>query len=681
MPGEKLPLNIMHHLIRAVKTLLFFLFISNYLQAQIITTVAGTGVAGSDGNNGPGTAARLNVPTGIVFDLQGNLLIAEQDGYMIRKLDLQTGIITRIAGTGVGGHAGDGGLAINARLYGPSGITIDNAGNIYIIEQYNSTIRKIDASTGIISTICGIADYNTNYSGDGGPAILARLDRPTDIDVDTDGNLYIADYDNNVVRKITASTGIITTIAGKWPGSTGYTGDGGPATNALLNQCSRVFVDASKNVFIGDQNNNVIRKVNAANGIISTIAGTGVAGYSGNGGPVLQARFNNPTGMAMDAAGNLYIADAYNQMIRRVDATTGIVTTIAGNGNQGYTGDNGPALNATFYRPVDIAVATNGDIYIADARNNVIRKISLCPSVTLGNDNSICKGGTLLLDAGNNFNQFEWNTGATNQTLKINAPGTYWVKATINTCTVKDTINITQYPDVQFNWVNDTSICAGIPLIINIPAGTTIQQWQDGATTPSYAITDIGKYWATVTDQHNCTNSDTLLVSKKFTAPANFLEKEVTFCWYDSIILKSTKSFSNYLWSTGSTTATTTVNQASDYWLQVGDEHHCIGKDTITAIADLSCKLGIHFYNAFTPNNDNKNDVFKPVVEGSLSYFNMVIYNRWGQKVFETNDWHKGWSGNLNGTPQPAGIYAYNITYQLLRSARKNQKGTVMLIR
>jgi gliding motility-associated-like protein len=170
-------------------------------------------------------------------------------------------------------------------------------------------------------------------------------------------------------------------------------------------------------------------------------------------------------------------------------------------------------------------------------------------------------------------------------------------------------------------------------------------------------------------------------VINKFPAPANFLEQEVTFCWYDTVSLKPIRSYSGYLWSTGNTTATTTVDQAGAYWLQVTDQHHCIGKDTITVKADNDCKLGIHFYNAFTPNNDNKNDVFKPVVEGTLTYYNLVIYNRWGQKVFETDDWHKGWMGNFNGYQQPAGIYVYTVTYQLPRSARKNQKGTVLLMR
>lgn len=667
--------------VRPVKILLLFLFINSDLQAQIITTVAGTGVPGNSGDNGPATAARLNVPTGIVFDLQGNLLIADQDNYVIRKLNIQTGVITRIAGTGSGGHNGDGGPAINAQLYGPSGIAIDKAGNIYIAEQYNSTIRKIDAATGIISTICGIADYNTNYSGDGGPAVLARLDRPTDVDVDIDGNVYIADWDNNVVRKINASTGIITTVAGHYPGSTGYTGDGGLATNALLNQCSRIFIDPQKNILIGDQLNNVIRRVNSTTGIINTIAGTGVAGYSGNGGPVLQAQLNKPSGITMDAAGNLFIADSYNQMIHRVDASTNIITTIAGNGNQGYSGDGGPAINATFYRPTDLAFDANGDLYIADARNSVIRKISLCPTVSLGNDKVICKGSSLQLDAGNNFNRFEWSSGATSQTLQITAPGTYWVKAFINTCTAKDTIIVSQPTDVQFNWSNDTTICPGIPLIITVPAGTTVQQWQDGSTASSYSISDTGKYWVTVSDQYNCITADTLLVNKIFPPPANFLDKEISYCWYDSVLLKPNFSFSKYLWSNGSTTAAITVGQEGEYWLQVMDQNQCIGKDTITVKTDPDCKLGIHFYNAFTPNNDNKNDVFKPVVEGALLYYKMVIFNRWGQKVFETNDWHKGWSGNFNNNPQPAGMYVYNITYQLPHSTKKNQKGTVLLIR
>jgi gliding motility-associated-like protein len=349
-------------------------------QAQVIVTVAGTGAAGFSGDGGPATSATMNIPTSIAFDKSGNMLIADQQNAVIRMLDMTTGIISTIAGTGSQYHSGDGGPANMAGLYGPTGLAIDNMGNIFIAEEYGSTIRKIDAGTGIITTIAGVPGAGFNYSGDGGPATMAGFYQPTDVALDVSANVYIADWENNVVRKITAVTGIINTVAGYYPGYAGYLGDGGLATRARLNECSRIFLDPAGNLLIGDQTNNVIREVDAATGIIHTIIGSGVSGYTGDGGPANNASLNAPSAVIKDANGVIYVADSYNNVIRMVNPSTGIISTVAGNGIQGYSGDGGPALNASFYRPVDLALDAGGNLYIADARNNVIRKITFCSS-------------------------------------------------------------------------------------------------------------------------------------------------------------------------------------------------------------------------------------------------------------------------------------------------------------
>jgi gliding motility-associated-like protein len=350
-------------------------------QAQVIVTVAGTGAAGFSGDGGAATSATLNVPTSIVFDKSGNMLIADQQNAVIRKLNVTTGVISTIAGTGSQYHSGDGGPANMAELYGPTGLAIDNTGNIFIAEEYGSTIRKIDANTGIITTIAGVPGAGFDYTGDGGPATQATFWQPTDVALDVSGNVYIADWENNVVRKITTALGIINTAVGYYPGFSGYSGDGGPATGAELNECSRIFLDPAGNLLIGDQTNNVIRKVDAATNIIRTIIGSGANGYAGDGGPANKALLNQPSGVIMDANGVIYVADSYNNVIRMVNPSTGIISTVAGNGIQGYSGDGGPALNASFYRPVDLALDAGGSLYIADARNNVIRKITFCSSV------------------------------------------------------------------------------------------------------------------------------------------------------------------------------------------------------------------------------------------------------------------------------------------------------------
>jgi sugar lactone lactonase YvrE len=351
---------------------LFFVYISNAC-AQIITTVAGSGVAGFSGDGGPATMAALLGPSGVAADKNNNLYIADNDNNRIRKVDAITGIITTVAGNGVYSFAGDGGPATSASLKEPTGVAIDAGGNIYIADYYNNRIRKVDAVTGIISTIAG--NGSNGFSGDGGPADSASIWLPTGVAVDGDGNVYIADWPNQRIRKVDASTGIITTVAGN--GTPGFSGDGGLATSAWLFQPYGIAVDAGKNLFIADYANNRIRKVDAGTGIISTVAGTGIQGYNGDGLSGLSTNLTAPTGITVDIFGNLYIADL-SQRVLRMDAVTGIITTIAGNGTQGFSGDGGPAVNAQLFNSWGVFVNGNGDLYIADLNNSRVRKVALC---------------------------------------------------------------------------------------------------------------------------------------------------------------------------------------------------------------------------------------------------------------------------------------------------------------
>lgn len=659
--------------------LIVSLLMTHISAAQVITTIAGNGVAGRTGDGGPATAATLNVPTGLAFDKDGNLLITDQENYAIRKLDLTTGIITRIAGNYNSGHYGDGGLATNASIYGPSGIGVDKAGNIYVAEQYGSTVRKIDVNTGIITTVIGKAG-NFGYSGDGGLAVNAIMDRPLDVEIDASDNIYFTDWENNVIRRVDAVTNIITTVAGRMPGFSGYAGDGGLATNALLNAPSRIYFDPAGNLYIADQLNNIIRKVDMATGIINRVIGMQAGGYAGDGGAAINAGLKQPAGLKMDADGNIYIADTHNHAIRFVNAATGIITTIAGTGVSGYSGDGGPPANATFFRPTEVLPDGQGNLYIADARNHVIRKISLCPKVSLGVDTAICRSEFIELNAGNRFTSFRWNTGAATQTIQVDKPGIYWVEGQNGSCAASDTITIAQHPVQVFNWQRDPVICEGSSIVLPAPANAASIQWQDGSSANSYTITQPGKYWAAVVDQHNCKATDTLVIEKMIQAPADFLLNDTTFCSFDLVTLQPTTAFAAYHWSTGNTTAITQVDKAGAYWLEVQDQYNCKWKETIV-VTTKECERYIKFPNAFTPNNDRKNDVFKPAIKGRLNHYKMTIYNRWGQKVFETNDLHAGWNGTINGTPQGSGTYAWFITYQLPGERPKIEKGTVMLLR
>ena len=277
---------------------------------NIITTFAGTGNAGYGGDGGAATSAQINYPNGIFVGTSGNVYIADTTNSKIRMVT-SAGIITTLAGTGTTGSSGDGGAATSAQLNSPYGVSADISGNVYIAVQGNNKIRMV-TSTGIITTIAGTGTYGS--SGDGGAATSAQLNSPYGVSVDISGNVYIADTYNSKIRKVT-STGIIITIAGT--GTDGRSGDGGAATSAQLNGPSGVSVDISGNVYIADGSNSKIRMVTST-GIITTFAGMGTQGDSGDGGAATAAQLNYPSGVSVDISGNVYIADISNSKIRLV---------------------------------------------------------------------------------------------------------------------------------------------------------------------------------------------------------------------------------------------------------------------------------------------------------------------------------------------------------------------------
>ena len=331
---------------------------------NIITTVAGNGSTTYNGDGIAATNASLYYPEGVGFDVAGNLYIADHIHNLIRKVDAN-GIITTVAGNGTNIFAGDGGAATNASLHSPSGMAWDAAGNMYIVDQANSSIRKV-AANGIITTVAGKGSYG--FSGDGGAATNANLSSPYGMAVDAAGNLFIGDQSNGRIRKV-ATNGIITTVAGK--SGTGFSGDGGAATNAYLNNPGDVVLDAQGNVYFADAYNNRIRKV-ATNGIITTVAGKGSSGFSGDGGAATNATLGIPYAVTMDALGNLFIGEWGNTRVRKVD-TNGIITTVAGGGSGG---DGGTATNAALSGPQGMAFDAAGNMYIGDWGHHCIRKVN-----------------------------------------------------------------------------------------------------------------------------------------------------------------------------------------------------------------------------------------------------------------------------------------------------------------
>jgi hypothetical protein len=349
--------------------------------AQQITTAVGNGSGGFTGDGGPATAAAINYPYGLTIDQHGSVFFGDHQNHRVRKVD-PAGVITTVAGDGSSGPQagparGDGGLAINAGISYPSAVAVDSEGNLFIASYYDNLIRKVFAQTGIITTVAGNGQ-GFGFGGDGGPATAASLYRPFAVAVDPSGNLYISDTYNHRIRRVDAATGIITTVAGTGTPLPPFAdlGDGGPATSASLAFPAYVAIDKDGNLFIADGSHQRIRKVESATGIITTVAGNGVESYGGDGGPATQAAINNPAGVAVDSAGNIFIAELYSHRVRKVDAATNIISTIAGTGAGGYNGDGGPAVNAMLYYPAKVALYPNGDLLVSDTTNNRIRKIS-----------------------------------------------------------------------------------------------------------------------------------------------------------------------------------------------------------------------------------------------------------------------------------------------------------------
>jgi len=342
--------------------------------AQTISTFAGNGAAGSTGDGGQATQAEINRVVGLAADAAGNIYMADQNNNRVRKVDTH-GVITTFAGTGQPGFGGDDGQATQALLNAPLGVCVAPSGDIYINDTSNLRVRRV-SPTGIITTVAG--NGISGSTGDGGQATAASMTIPIRCAVDRNGNLFIDDQGASIIRKVNTS-GIISTYAGV-NGVLNYSGDNGPATAAEMNNPTAVSVDAAGNLFITDQFNHRIRRVDAVTGIITTVAGNGQGTYAGDNGPAASASLNYPGETVVDPAGTLFIVDTVNNRIRKVSG--GIITTVAGNGTPGYTGDNGPPGQAELNTPFPMTLDYLGNLYVGDGvytgdtTDNRIREIT-----------------------------------------------------------------------------------------------------------------------------------------------------------------------------------------------------------------------------------------------------------------------------------------------------------------
>ena len=339
-----------------------------------ISSMAGTGEKGFSGDGGPAAKARLNQPFDVALDRTGNLYFSDTFNHRIRRVDATTGVITTVAGSGRKGFGGDGGQAGDAMLNEPYGIELDTDGNLFIVDRLNFCIRRVDGKSGIMTTIAGTGG-KSGYGGDGGPATKALFVEPNGIALDGKGNLYVADVAGHRVRVVDLESGTIETLGGNGKGVTA--GDGGALKNATFNGPRAVAVHPDGSLYVVERNGHSVRRVDLAKGTIDRFAGTGKRGYSGDGGTAREATFDGPKEIDIDREGNVFIVDTENEAIRRVDAKSGIITTIAGKGRMKTPGlgDGGKPTEATLGRPHGVVVGPDGAVYIGDTNSHRIQLV------------------------------------------------------------------------------------------------------------------------------------------------------------------------------------------------------------------------------------------------------------------------------------------------------------------
>jgi gliding motility-associated-like protein len=790
------------------------------ISAQNITTIAGDGYMGNVGDNGPATCAGIPLPLGICLDGKGFLYLATSN--TIRKIDLANNTIYRVAGSDTYGYAGDGGPAKDALLTTPGALCIDKKNNLYIAEFESNRIRKVNLSTGIISTVAGTGI--AGFSGDGGPASLALLNKPRGICTDPADNLYIADAVNNRIRKIDAVTGIITTHAGN--GSQGFSGDGGQAAIATVTLPTSVAADANGNIYLAEVSPMVtsrIRRINATTGIITTICGNNNYLHSGDGGPAINAELFNPVGLSFDPAGNLYIAQNDDSRIRMISASTGIITTIAGNGATGFGGDGGPALLGTMNNPRQI-VHDGENLYISDLFNNRIRRVGpdavpptvLPTRVDITSTTEIsCEGSPVTFTASavnpgfNAIYRWKVNDNPVNviqptfttsilkdgdrvnftllaivcgQNLQINSdyirmkvkpakPLSVTINATdtvlcpgqgitFSATTINAGINLayqwkinginagtnsSSFTSTSLNdkdtilcvaRANSTDTCAEYyiatsnPVVVSVSAGlfpainitasandickgipvTFIATTNNTGTNPVYQWTINGNNTGTNNPSYSTNNindNDVIVCRLKVSGSACPTAEVssskitmhvkpspvITLSPIDTLVSPGTQvklnarisgQYSGFNWSPSNllsspatlTPVTVSLNSNADFTLDVTGTEGC----TATANSSIRIYRKLFMPNAFTPNGDNVNDVYRIPTSVSITLTEFSIFDRWGNRVFTTKDITQGWNGSLNGSKSPNGVYTY-----MIRGAddkgRIVEKGSFTLIR
>lgn len=615
---------------------------NNRIQKWLPGATSGITVAGG---NGAGSAAnQFNRPSSVFVDQQGNLYVTDQSNGRVQKWAPGATQGVTVAGAGLD------------YLGYPTDVFVDKQGNIYVSDQYGAAVKMWapGATTAVI--VAGTGNYTAGPQG---------LESPTGIFVDDDGTLYVCDTDNNRVMKWPrgATTGI--PVAGG-----AYSGNYGSANNEMRNPLD-VAVDCKGNVYIADYGNHRIQKW-----LPGATEGITVAGGNGQGSGANQ--LNNPIGIFLDSVGNIYVADYSNNRVQKFTNTIENTYTATVPGK--YT------VTAVFA----CCTISSDTIVISDPTE---------PVVTITSDTTrVCLGkGAVIYTAkpvhGGSTPVYRWfkNDLATNITTATytdnnaaNGDRMYCMLTSSDRCVstpiaISNTITISAYQSVPLNLGADQTICPGSSATITIPQGYHNYNWYDGSTAASITVTAAGKYYAQVTDVCDQQYSDTILV-KNFTVASSFLPADTTICSYDKLQLKPDAAFTSFLWNNHSTDPEITAG-AGTFWLRGTDKNNCITSDTII-IASVRCPArGFYIPNAFTPNSDGKNDLFKPTFYGLVTNYRFAVFNRLGQQLFSSSKLNEGWDGTTKGKYFDMTVFIWSCQYQIDGGPLQQKQGTVTLVR
>ena len=676
--------------------------------AGIISTVAGSGTGGFFGDGGPATSAQLMSCTGVAVDGDGNIFIADMGNNRIRKVD-PAGIISTFAGAYALGYSGDGGPASAAEFRWPYLVYVDPQGIVYISDTGNGVLRMVDKA-GTITTIAG--NGTLGYSGDGGPPLSAQMTATGGISIDNAGNIYITDGGVAVIRKISACP--LANISQQSESKSGCFGQtilfSIIANNAQSYQWQENDGSGWKNLSNSGIYSGVLSNTLTLQGIDNSLNNF-----------KYQCVVTNSCGIKISTPAVLTVGDGAEPAIAistpAMPVCSGTsMTFMASIQNGGVMPDLQWEINGVNTGSNNLEFVTsslnNGDIITCsvDSKNScainstatsnaisVIVEMRLSPSITISaSDENPCKGDpviftALAIDAGVN-SLYQWkkngvNAGSVGLTFSDNAlrtgdiisctltPNTNCLASAILTSNLIN-VSVNEIPDVSLDPTN--TLCSGEVRVLD-PGEFAGYSWNDGSTGRTLSVDAAGTYMVQVTDVQGCKGTGTTIIMSVQANPVNFLGKDTEICTYGKLELSAIGGYKDYQWSNNSNATSIMIQQPGSYWLRVTDFNNCTGVDTVSVVSK-PCMYGLYMPNGFTPNNDGKNDVFKPLVYGEVISFQLNVFNRFGQEVFKSFDINKGWDGNIGGLKQNGNTFIWTCRYQLAGGNEEFRKGTVVLI-